>query len=263
MTETNFDVRNGEVDRLIKFYNKRIKAMQTGAIAAVQRNPRKTIEGQIRSMKGTLVEQFAGEIMKSACMELGISKDRVKIERKFKIETNITDPNYIGNLDDEVAKYVADNIADFVSYLEVDRVLLIDGLLVLGVECKSFTEKTMFTRAVHDAGLLYKYHPNRKYIVLQLENALGGDYAEDKDVYLGSPAAHIAMSDYPHLDIEICTLLNGSRCSNKPIHKRKYFKDMSVYKLNRTLDKFEEAITINLKALPHKRIYKYNYSYIY
>ncbi len=258
-----FSVRSREIDRLIKFYNQKIRAMQTGAITAVQRDPRRTVAGQIRSMKGTLVEELAGEIMRSACLELGISEDRVRVERKFKIETTITDPNYIGGLSEEVAIHVAENIAEFVSYLEVDAALLIDGMFVLGTECKSFTEKTMFTRAVHDAGLLYKYHPNRKYIVLQLENALGGDYAEDKEVFLGSPAAHIAMSDYPHLDIEVCTLLDGARCSSRPIHESGYYKNISVYKLNRTLNKFEEAITTNLKALPHKRIYKYNYSYIY
>ena len=260
---TGFGVRSREIDRLMKFYNQKIRAMHTGAIDAVQRDSRRTVAGQIRSMKGTLVERLAGEILRSACIELGISEDRVRIERKFKVETTITDPSYIGGLNEEVSRHVAENIADFVSYLEVDAVLLVDGLFVLGVECKSFTEKTMFTRAVHDAGLLYKYHPNKKYIVLQLENALGGDYAEDKDVFLGSPAAHIAMSDYPHLDIEVCTLLDGSRRSNMPIHSSKYFKDISVYKLNRTLNKFEEAITTNLKALPHKRIYKYNYSYIW
>ncbi len=255
-------LRKKEVSRIKSYYTRRMKTIQTEAMAATQRDARKNVGGQIRHLKGKLVEELAGEILISACKELDIDMSRVKIERKFKVGTGITDPNYIGALPPEVAEYVAANIADMVVDLEVDMVLLIDGKLVLGVECKSFTEKTMFGRAVKDAAILYKYHPNRRYIILQLENALGGDYAHNKEVYLGSAPAHVAMSDHPELEIEICTLLDGRRTSTRPIHEERYYKEISTYKLNRTLDKFEEAITTNLKALPQRRIYQYNYSYI-
>lgn len=255
-------LRKKEVSRIKSYYTRRMKTIQTEAMAAAQRDTRKNVSGQIRSLKGKLVEELAGEILKSACKELGIDMSRVRIERKFHVETGISNPNYIGTLEPEVAEHVAANIADMVVDLEVDMVLLVDGKLVLGVECKSFTEKTMFGRAVKDAAILYKYHPNKKYIVLQLENALGGDYAHNKEVCLGSVPAHVAMSDHPEIEIEVCTLLDGYRNSNRPIHREKFYKEISTYKLNRTLDQFEEAITANLKALPQKRFYHYNYSYI-
>jgi hypothetical protein len=74
--------------------------------------------------------------------------------------------------------------------------------------------------------LLKKAYPNLKFLLVQLESQLGGDFSTKLcNNPLGSFPTHTLLS---HFDVElnIITLLEGERDINKPIHKKDFFKPL-------------------------------------
>ncbi|MGR4001500.1 MAG: hypothetical protein OD811_06940 [Alphaproteobacteria bacterium] len=101
---------------------------------------------------------------------------------------------------------------------------------VLSVECKAFAENAMLKRIMVDAWLmkhaLISRFPRLKFVLVQLENQMGGDYGEvNKPRKFGSPQSHAIMS-YFDVELHIITLLEGKREVNRPIHKAEYFKPL-------------------------------------
>jgi len=96
--------------------------------------------------------------------------------------------------------------------------------LIMGIECKAYTENAMLKRIMVDFTLLKSVIPDIKCVLLQLESQLTGDYGNPKNkIIYGSHSSHTIMS-YFDIDLNIITLLEGERRVNKPIHNSKYYK---------------------------------------
>jgi len=98
----------------------------------------------------------------------------------------------------------------------------------------------MLKRTLKDFELIAKLlYPNLMFCVFQLENGLGGDYGQaSKSEQLGSESTHTLLSHTPAVRLEIITLLDGNRKSNREIHKRKYFKELPIENVAFCVNKF-------------------------
>lgn len=194
--------------------------------------------GPIRAAKGELVESMVEAIVSLAWHEIDGEVNRLNIEkRKEKI---YIDTDYIQSLIDEsTQEYIERNRSGYFYPIELDRGIKIDDQLVLGVECKAYTDNTMFRRALKDFELALKLYPGLSFCLFQLENGLGGDYGEPcKLKPLGSKRTHTLMSHAPKVKLEITTLLNGNRDGDRPIHKRGFFKKLPVENMEVCVGKF-------------------------
>jgi hypothetical protein len=97
----------------------------------------------------------------------------------------------------------------------------VDDQFKLAVECKAYTENAMLKRILVDFTLLKQVYPNLKFILLQLESQLGGDYSSGKIIKYGSPSTHTLLS-YFDIDLNIITLLEGERKVDQPIHSHNF-----------------------------------------
>ncbi len=99
----------------------------------------------------------------------------------------------------------------------------------------------MFKRILVDATLLKTQFPKMRFILLQLESQLGGDFSELKDVTYGSTSTHTLLS-YFDIDLHIITLLKGERKVDKPIHKTEFFKPLKRKSLEKAVDVMAEIL---------------------
>ncbi len=214
------------IKQLINDYNTVIKVMDRDAKGDTSE---RAYGGIIRATKGKLQEHIAEEIIKIAWEDLGGDKDRLKIDsKKHKIPINI---GYVKNKikDNEVQKYILDNIDDYYYSLSVDKQVYIDNKFALGIECKAYTENAMLKRILVDFYLLKTKFPNISSYLFQLESQLGGDYSELKDKTFGSHSTHTLLSYFENVELKIITFIKGERKVDKPIHK--YFKPIEEKQL--------------------------------
>jgi hypothetical protein len=175
--------------------------------------------GEIRESKGKMTVTIATNIIKYACNVSG--KDSSKLD----IST------------DEV-------IITALEETEVDIVVRYDGEVIAMVESKSYADFTMFKRyAVEVLGLEDTY-PKAKFSLFQLENALGGDY--DSDLALenlkGSSKVN-KLLNMLGLKIDVLTMMNGKRQSQKAIHKENCDKPIDEAKLQRAVKYFVDIFS--------------------
>ena len=175
--------------------------------------------GEIRESKGKMTVVIATNIIKYACDVSG--KDRSKLEI----------------LKDKV-------VISALEETEVDIVVQYDGEVIAMVESKSYADFTMFKRyAVEVLGLEDTY-PKAKFSLFQLENALGGDY--DSDLTLenlkGSSKVN-KLLNMLGLKIDVLTMMNGKRQSQKAIHKEGYDKPIGGAKLERAVKYFVDIFS--------------------
>ena len=199
-------------------------------------------EGPIRAAKGELVENMVDAIVHLAWYEIGGEVNRLNIEKQK--EKIYIDANYIQHLTDEFTReYIERNRNGYFYPIELDRAVKIDNQLVLGVECKAYTDNTMFRRALKDFELALKLYPELLFCVFQLENGLGGDYGEASKLKpLGSKRTHTLMSHALKVKLEIITLLDGNRKSKRGIHKREYFKELPIENVAMCVSKFRSLL---------------------
>lgn len=199
--------------------------------------------GQIRGAKATLVENIVDAIVSHAWQEIGGNGNRIDIQRqtgKIAIEEN-----YVKNLTPEVVRnHIVKNKGKYVYEVELDRAIQVDGKLVIGIECKSYIENAMMKRTLKDFELIEKLlYPQLIFCVFQFENSLGGDYGEvSKQFHLGSESTHTLLSYTPTVQLEIITLLDGDRRSNREIHKPQYFKELPVENVATCVGKFRKIL---------------------
>lgn len=177
--------------------------------------------GTLRSLKGTLVETMAEEMVLLAWKNIGGKPSRIKIN---KTKYPITDDE--GN----------------VYRLSQDKQVYIDDEFVLSVECKAYAEVAMYKRILVDSFLLKKYFPRLKFSLFQLESMLGGDYSTDVDHPKGSPSVKVLERHFPNLDVEIITLLDGERNIKGEIHKKQFYKPLRPERLEHALRYFENVL---------------------
>ena len=119
----------------------------------------------------------------------------------------------------------------------------VDCELVIGVECKAYTENAMLKRILVDFTFMKKLWPNINCFLLQLENFMGGDYSElSKQITYGSKPTHTILSQFDDLNLEIITLLEGNRHVERPIHKEAFFKELEEKNLRLAIDKFKKVL---------------------
>ena len=199
--------------------------------------------GQIRGAKGALVENIVDAIVCLAWHEIGGETDRFDIRKRMGQIAIAED--YVRNLTPEILRnHIQENRGKYTCKIQLDRAVEIDKTLVLGIECKSYIENAMIKRTLKDFELMVKLlYPKLLFCVFQLENSLGGDYGEvRKLVHLGSESTHTLLSHTPSVRLEIITLLDGNRKSNREIHKRQYFKPLPIDNVAACVSKFRTLL---------------------
>jgi len=223
-----------EIQEIIDAYNKLVRNIDTEAIKSEEG---RAYGGIIRAGKGKLVESIAKALIAIAWQRLKKNLNRLEmISRQIRIPIK---QEYIDSLKDkEVKEYIRQNVKDYYYSYKPDILISVDGKVILAVECKSYTENAMLKRVLVDATLLKTQYPDIRFILLQLESQLGGDFSQLKDVTYGSPSTHTLLSHFD-VDLHILTLLKGERRVDRPIHKAKFFKPLE----RRNLEKAVKVIS--------------------
>ena len=233
-------MEENEIKGIIEAYNKLVKNIDIEA----KNSDTRAYGGIVREGKGMLVESIAKTLVEIAWEKLGGKRDRLKFSDS-KDKTTIKIPinkDYVNKLEDpEIKKYILDNIEKYTYTYKPDVLVFIDEQPVLEIECKAYTENAMFKRILVDSSLIKTIYPNIKFILLQLESQLGGDYGEIKEKYIGSPSTTTLMS-YFNVEIEIITLLKGERKVDKPIHKEGFFKELTEESLQIAINKIKKQL---------------------
>jgi len=181
--------------------------------------------GALRSLKGTLVETMAEEIVLLAWKNIGGKPLRIKINK---------------------TKYPISDGKGNVYRLSQDKQVYIDDEFVLSIECKAYAEVAMYKRILVDVFLLKKHFPKLKFCLFQLESMLGGDYSIDVNHSKGSPSVKVLEHHFPNLDIEIITMLDGERNIKGEIHKKQFYKSLRPERLEHAIKYFERALKKHL-----------------
>ena len=199
--------------------------------------------GQTRGKKGAFVENIIEAIVRLSWDELGGVANRLNIEKQT--EPIAIEENYVKNLKYEYLRHhIRLNKNKYIYKVEFDRAVEIDNNLVLAIECKAFTDNTMFKRSLKEFELIVKLcYPKLLFCIFQLENGLGGDYGNASNPkQLGSGSTHTLLSHTPEVSLEIITLLDGNGSSSKPIHNPKFFKELPVENVAVCVSKFRSLL---------------------
>lgn len=219
-----------EIQEIITAYNDVIKGIE---IEARKQLKGRAYGGIVRAGKGKLVESIGKTLIQIAWEKLDQDMNRLNIfGQQFKIPIRT---EYVKNLkNNEIREFIEKNINNFYYPYKPDIAISIDGTIVMVMECKSYTENAMLKRVLVDFTLLKSLYPNIKFILLQLESQLGGDYSLLKDISFGSPSTHTLLS-YFDIDLHIIILLEGERKVDEPIHKPIFFKPLKRESLEKAI----------------------------
>lgn len=198
-------------DQFINYYDLKIREMQSI-----------TYGGRLRALKGKLVETLCENMLKQAWQDIGGSPERISIERRKYYFTDKKGNRY---------------------GLSQDRQVYIDEEFRLLTECKAFAELAMYKRIMVDSHILQSRFPNLRFCLFQLESMLGGDYCQNPAHPKGSPGVHVINSFFPHVKLEVITLLDGERRVDEPIHKPEFYKPMTHERVKFALDYFEGVLS--------------------
>lgn len=220
---------------LIETYDRVLRVMEHDAAKAVKQDSR-AYGGFVRSAKGKMQEYICEELVHIAWgVELAKQPNRLAINsEKIRIPIQM---EYVRQVKDKaVREYILSNIRKYFYGLSVDKHVFVDGKLVIGIECKAYTENAMIKRILVDFHLLKTKAPEMLCYLFQLESQLGGDYSVVDDKPKGSPPTHTLMSYFDDVELRVVTLLSGERKVDKPINKLKYFKPLSIQRLEAAVD---------------------------
>lgn len=214
--------------KIIDAYNILVKGINDEAHNSKDR----TIGGILRAGKGKLVESIGKSLVEIAWHKLMQDGGRLTMGG-----THVIIPikkAYVDSLKDkELREYITTNLTDYNYKYKPDIFVQIDQTPVVEIECKAYTENAMIKRILVDDTLIKTIYPQMRFVLLQLESQLGGDYADLSNVTLGSKPTNTLLS-YFDIDLTIITLLKGERDINKPIHT--HFKPLEEKNLNRAID---------------------------
>ncbi|MDH7489913.1 MAG: restriction endonuclease [Anaerolineae bacterium] len=232
MPATLADIRNA--------YNLLVRGIDESAHAEDEDGNR-AYGGAVRAAKGALVESIAKHLVEIAWHELGGDPQRLDFRREtVKVPLR---PDYLKRVRPrEVADYIRAHLEQYFFGLKTDIHVNIDGNLVMGIECKAYTENAMLKRVLVDFMLLKQVVPDLKCVLVQLESQLTGDYSQPlKPVRYGSPSTHTLLS-YFDVELNIITLLEGERRVDQPIHKPAYFKELTEDALRKAVEALKEIL---------------------
>jgi hypothetical protein len=225
------------VDEIIKAYEILVKGIEDQA----NEDEDRAYGGIIRAGKGKLVESIARHMVEIAWEKIGGESKRLSlVKNTFNIPIN---RSYIERIkSQEVKSYIFEHINEYYYGLKTDVHVSIDNRMVMGIECKTYTENAMLKRIMVDFTLLKNVLPNLKCVLLQLESQLAGDYSQvNKKIIYGSHSTHTIMS-YFDVDLYILTLLEGERKVDEPIHQHTYYKELKKDILMKNISIIEDLL---------------------
>ncbi len=202
--------------------------------------------GIVRAEKGELVESMAKKIVEIAWHNLGGKASRLSFDKE-PIWIPIR-KQYINRIKDpKLRAHILKNIKEYVYKFKTDVHVNIDGKLVVGIECKTYTENAMMKRIAVDAMFMRQAHPKAHNVLFQLESQLGGDYADiGKDIHYGSNPTHTILSYFDDVDLNIITLLEGERKVDRPIHKKQFYKQLKIISVKHAVKIIEDLLKSSL-----------------
>ena len=204
---------------LIDLYNSVV-----GGVDEEARASDRAYGGVLRAKKGKLVEVMARRIVELAWRGVGGHQEQLSFDdvKTFRISVG---HEYVLSLPEPVRKYVEDRFNMYHYNVRVDTPVFVNGKLIMGIECKSYTENAMLKRIMIDFRMLKSSYPDLVCCLLQLESQLGGDYGDPlANPQMGSPSSHTVMSFFPEIDLNVVTMLRGERKVDRPIHKPGFLK---------------------------------------
>jgi len=231
-----------EIKGIIRAYNELVKGIDLKASNQLGDENARAYGGVLRAGKGKLVESITRELIELAWSELGGDPKRLSFEKKtIKIPIK---KEYIEEMENpDVKKFIKENLDKFHYNFRADVHVQIDEKLIIGIECKAYTENAMLKRILVDFTFLKQIFPSTKNVLIQLESQLGGDYFDiAKEITHGSYSTHTIMS-YFDVDLIIITLLEGERKVDKAIHKKGYFKELKKENLEKAIKVFKEIMS--------------------
>jgi len=203
--------------------------------------------GMIRSGKETVVVELAKRIITEAVKETpGLTVSKLEFEERKKVDIPFSNCDYFNVVSETIGNNIIDNLEEHSITIEIDLAVFYAGTLVLAIELKAFTDLTMFRRLAFDFHTLKRVYPTVKYVLIQLENSLGGDYAQDVPEHLGSPGVHSVLAEV-NLPMTIITLLNGKRSSQKAIHMPGCFKGLNKIKFRNAVNTISTLLVTQTK----------------
>lgn len=227
---------------IAEFYQNRLMGINTKAHLACDLDKSRVFQGQVRAKKGTLVEDLAKDIVIASCIDLNIDLERLSFKYN-PVSIGFENLDYLFRIKNvNVSEHILDNLDDYIYDLKTDVHVNIDNHFIMNIEAKSYTESAMLKRILTDCWLLRKKYPSTDLVVLQLENALGGDYGMDVPVTYGSRQAHVLMSAFD-IDLHILTVMEGNRTGKCPIHNIGYYKTININKLRRSMKTIKSLIS--------------------
>lgn len=201
--------------------------------------------GMVRMGKGKMVEEISRNLLKAAWLTLGKKEEQIKfVNKKYEIPMRSDYPQRVKN--EYVREYILANSERFKIHHGTDIHVFLDGTFMVSVECKSYTENAMLKRILVDAYLLRTIFPELRFVLIQLESQLGGDYSNLGKVTIGSPQSHTLMS-YFDIELTIITLLEGERMVKREIHKPGFYKPMKMLHLEKAALTLASVLDPNLK----------------
>ena len=215
---------------LIETYDRVMRVMEHNAAKAVKKDSR-AYGGFVRAAKGKMQEYITEDLIRTAWdVELAKQPSQLTINsKKIRIPIQM---EYVDQIKDQVVRrYILANISRYYYGLSVDKHVFVNGQLVIGIECKAYTENAMIKRILVDFHLLKTKAPDMRCYLFQLENQLGGDYSKVLKKPKGSAPTHTLMSYFNNVDLRIITLLEGEREVDRPINKLQFFKPLPLDRL--------------------------------
>ena len=211
-------------------------------ISKIDSISRETRPSRIRAAKGKLVEEMSLHIVRLAWRECGGEPGRLSFGdvKTYRVPVQSV---YVDQLPEDVRAQVNARKNQYFYRAKVDRHVFVDGVFVIGVECKSYTENAMLKRILVDFRLLKSLHPALVCCLFQIESMLGGDYSDPLAMpQIGSSGSHTLMSYFPEVELNIITLLEGERNIKQPIHQSDYFKELTSESLDLAIERFSDFL---------------------
>jgi len=226
-----------KINELIRIYESVVKVVDDDARNEENEGDR-AYGGIVRSVKGKLQEFLTEEIIKIAWQKAGGDINKIDINsKKQKIPIQ---KDYVRRIKDkEIRNYILSNIKEYFYGISVDKQVFHNDKLIVGIECKAYTENAMIKRILVDFSLLKTIYPDLECYLFQLESQLGGDYSELNTVTYGSKSTHTLMSYFSNIELHILTFIKGERRVDKPIHK--FFKPIERKQIEKAIKLLEET----------------------
>ncbi len=215
---------------LIKTYDCYTEVMGYDAAKLIKEDGR-AYGGFVRSAKGKLQEYISNELVRIAWnTELAKDSKRLSVHsNKIRIPIKLECVETIRNR--AVKNYILANIQRYHYGLSVDKHVFIDGKMILGIECKAYTENAMIKRILADFHLLKTKMPDLLCCLFQLESQLVGDYSSEVRNAKANPSATALMSYFPNVDLKVVTMFPPV----KQIDECRFPKELTIEKLEKAL----------------------------